>query len=352
MHKHTIKLLNILAVLGLSHLVVLYTAVIQNTANEPLNYHPDGPFWLALQCFLAQYITFKCYQHSSALKLTSSNSLIKVYLNSSAIFILTNTGLVLGLEWFIGLNPLDYRHGLLTMLLSFLLHLLIGGALMSFLFFNEAQKQHLAHSQTQNLLAKSQISALQQQLDPHFLFNNLNVLSALIQQDPDEADDFLDEFCSLYRHMLETNKSQFVSLGKELEFAVTYMTLLNKRFPNAYVLKINLTQNSTAFLIISGALQLALENVVKHNQAHQHQPIVININLQDDYLIISNNRQDKYQNKHPNSLHIGLHNLKERCQLLFGKSINIEQDSNTFSLSIPMQANHKDDTFLATECTR
>lgn len=144
MHKHTIKLLNILAVLGLSHLVVLYTAVIQNTANEPLNYHPDGPFWLALQCFLAQYITFKCYQHSSALKLTSSNSLIKVYLNSSAMFILTNTGLVLGLEWFIGLNPLDYRHGLLTMLLSFLLHLLIGGALMSFLFFNEAQKQHLA----------------------------------------------------------------------------------------------------------------------------------------------------------------------------------------------------------------
>jgi LytS/YehU family sensor histidine kinase len=102
---------------------------------------------------------------------------------------------------------------------------------------DEVKQQQVAHIQTQHQLANSQISVLQQQLAPHFQFNNLNILSVLIQQAPDEADDF----CSLYRYMLEAHKNQLISLEKELEFADDFLHLLAKRFPKVFSLELALT---------------------------------------------------------------------------------------------------------------
>ncbi|MBB1269174.1 sensor histidine kinase [Shewanella sp. SR44-3] len=336
MKKHTTRLLNILAVLGLTHLVVFYTAMAQTSVGEPLNYHPDGPFWLALQCFLAQWLTYRSYQRLIKGQLVSINAIAKVYLSSAAIFIVLNSALVLGLEWAIGIEYLDFRHISLTVILSILLHLLLGGTLLAALLFNEVRRQQLAHIQTQNQLANSKISALQQQLDPHFLFNNLNVLSVLIQQDPDEADDFLDAFCSLYRYMLEAHKNQLISLERELEFADSYLHLLAKRFPNAFTFELTLTLNPNQVQLIPGALQLALENIVKHNQASPTQPMSITITNQGNRLLITNDLRPKSHTNHPKSLHLGLKNLSERCTLIVNQPISIEKTAASFCLSLPL----------------
>lgn len=336
MKKHTTKLLNILAVLGLTHLVVFYTAMAQTSGGEPLNYHPDGPFWLALQCFLAQWLTYQSYKRLVKGQLISINAIAQVYLSSAALFITLNSALVLGLEWIIGIEYLDIRHISLTIILSVLLHLLLGGTLLAALLFNEVRQQQLAHIQTQNQLANSQISALQQQLDPHFLFNNLNVLSVLIQQDPDEADDFLDAFCSLYRYMLEAHKNRLISLEKELEFADSYLHLLAKRFPNAFSFELALTLDPKQVQLVPGALQLALENIIKHNQASQAQPVRITITNQAERLLVTNDLRPKSHTTHPDSLNLGLNNLNERCTLLVNQPISIEKTAETFCLSLPL----------------
>lgn len=336
MKKHTTKLLNIIAILGLTHLVVFYTAMAQTSADQPLNYHPDAPFWLALQCFFAQWLTYKSYNITLKNKLSNVTSIAKVYLASGSIFILFNTIFVLAFESIISLVNIDLRHVVLTIILSMLLHLLLGGTLLAVLLFNEAKQQHIAYVDTQNLLAKSQINALQQQLDPHFLFNNLNVLSALIQQDPDEADDFLDSFCSLYRYMLETHKNQLISLEKELEFTDRYLYLLNKRFPNAFDFKIDISLVPNQVELVSGALQLALENIVKHNQLSKTYPLSIYISNNESSLVIVNSYKPKYVTTHPDSLNLGLRNLNERCKLLIKREISIEKSNETFSLSLPL----------------
>jgi two-component system LytT family sensor kinase len=336
MNKHTTKLLNILAVLGLTHLVVFYTAMAQTSVGEPLNYHPDGPFWLALQCFLAQWLTYGSYKRTVKGQLVNIHAIAQVYLSSAAIFIALNSALVLGLEWSIGIEYLDIRHIALTIILSILLHLLLGGTLLAVLLFNEVRQQQLAHIQTQNQLANSQISALQQQLDPHFLFNNLNVLSVLIQRDPDEADDFLDAFCSLYRYLLKAHKNQLISLEKELEFAESYLHLLGKRFPEAFTFKLNLTVDPQKVQLVPGALQLALENIVKHNQASQARPINITITNQTDRLLVTNDLRPKYHASHPDSLNLGLKNLSERCTLIVNRPISIEKTADSFCLSLPL----------------
>ncbi len=180
---------------------------------------------------------------------------------------------------------------------------------------------------------KTKFNSLKSQLDPHFLFNNLNVLTSLISENPEKAEEFTIHLSDIYRYVLDTEKYSLVDLKKEIDFARKYLFLLKMRFEDD--LKISLLENLPSDKKIPPlSLQLLLENVIKHNIANKNNPLHIHIDIEDDYLIIKNNLNKR--NIVQNSSKIGLNNLINRYELLSKKPVVIIENDEYFTVKIPI----------------
>lgn len=180
---------------------------------------------------------------------------------------------------------------------------------------------------------ESELLLLKSQIDPHFLFNNLNTIDSLIDSNPKSAKIYLNKLATLYRYLISNKDFEVVPLEDELEFAKNYMYLIESRFGDAYVFDIkNAVGNTSDFLIPPGALQTLLENIVKHNHGNSSSPIKTNINITEDSIIVFNNINAK--KKFVDSTGIGLTNLKARYKLLTDSVIEIQNDKN-FIVKLP-----------------
>ncbi|MBZ4189429.1 sensor histidine kinase [Niabella beijingensis] len=186
----------------------------------------------------------------------------------------------------------------------------------------------------ENMLSEARLVQLQQQVDPHFLFNNLNILSALIRQSPEQAELFSQKLSELYRYHLRSGKQQLVTLTGELQYMQDYLYLLKCRFGEAFPLRMftTATISNDALFIITGTLQLLLENVVKHNAASLQQPVTIRISINNEELIIEN----KVYPREAVSEGIGLKNLEHRYQILTGKKIVYGITNGIFRVQVPL----------------
>lgn len=182
--------------------------------------------------------------------------------------------------------------------------------------------------------ASAKFDALKNQLDPHFLFNSLNVLTSLIEENPDNAQKFTTSLSKVYRYVLEQKNKELVTVDEELQFAKTYMTLLKTRFEDSIIFEIPEEANNPDSKVVPLALQLLLENAVKHNIVTSSKPLHIKIYEVNGNLVIENNLQTK--NIIKNSSGVGLENIKQRYQLLTNKRVSIDQTSSSFLVSIPM----------------
>ena len=181
---------------------------------------------------------------------------------------------------------------------------------------------------------ESELLLLKSQIDPHFLFNNLNTIDSLIDSNPKSAKIYLNKLSTLYRYLISNKDFEVVPLEDELEFAKNYMYLIECRFGDAYLFEIkNDLKNTNDYLIPPGALQTLLENIVKHNHGNSSSPIKTNINITEDSIIVSNNINAK--NKFVESTGIGLTNLKARYNLLTDIAIEIESNKN-FIVKLPI----------------
>ena len=184
-----------------------------------------------------------------------------------------------------------------------------------------------------------QLQLLQQQLDPHFLFNNLNVLSVLIHKNADQAEQFLEDFADIYRYQLQQGSQTLVSLQDELAFASRYLALLDQRFPQSFKLEHSITaQQASSYQLVPCCLQLLLENAVKHNSASAAAPLVISIDIDDQQ------RQPQLIVRHPlrpkafaqPGTGKGLSNLQQRCLTILGRSVDVSP-SDPFTVRLPLQ---------------
>lgn len=151
-------------------------------------------------------------------------------------------------------------------------------------------------STKQEIVAKTETAkfeSLKNQLDPHFLFNSLNVLTSLIGENPNQAEKFTTKLSKVYRYVLEQRNKDLIPLSEELQFAKTYMELLGMRFEDAVKFNIPDTVSDEELKIVPLSLQLLLENAVKHNVVSTLRPLEITIYEEDDYLIIQNNINPK-----------------------------------------------------------
>lgn len=189
----------------------------------------------------------------------------------------------------------------------------------------------------QKLIAKSanaQFESLKNQLDPHFLFNSLNVLSSLIDENPGQAQRFTASMSKIYRYVLEQKDKELVTVEEELNFAKTYCDLLKTRFEDSVSFDFNVNEKDLRSYVVPLSLQLLLENCIKHNFATSAKPLHIKIYSENGNLLIENNLQQREQVKE--SAGIGLSNIVQRYSLLTKQNVFIEKSATFFKVKIPI----------------
>jgi len=181
----------------------------------------------------------------------------------------------------------------------------------------------------------SQLEALKSQVNPHFLFNSLNTLSATIHEDPDLAVELVQNLSKVYRYILETKDKSLVRLEDEFKSIKSHIFLLEARFGEKLKVDIQLKEEDYKLSIIPLAVQMLFENAIKHNIIAHQKPLKISIFRKDDYLIIQNNFQPKQQEQ-SNSTQTGLCNIRQRYELLTQKSIHINPSDDSFEVALPL----------------
>ena len=182
--------------------------------------------------------------------------------------------------------------------------------------------------------ASAQFESLKNQIDPHFLFNSLNVLSSLIEENPDNAQRFTTSLSKIYRYVLEQKDKELVSVSEELTFAKTYMNLLIMRFENSITYDIPTDFNNEDAKVVPLSLQLLLENTIKHNVVSEQKPLHIRIYIEDNYLIVENNLQKKEVLQDRRG--VGLQNIVNRYGLISERKVLIDEDNTFFKVKIPI----------------
>ena len=189
--------------------------------------------------------------------------------------------------------------------------------------------------QKENL--QSQFDVLKQQVNPHFLFNSLNVLTSLIRLEPELAEKFTEHLAKVYRYVLENKDNELVNLSTEISFLDAYIFLINIRFMDKVVVNIRIPDDKKNHRIIPLAMQLLIENAIKHNSMSKKSPLVIDIFIdENNQLNVVNNLQER--EAHMTSTGVGLKNIQNRYRLLNNTIPVFEKSETYFTARIPLVA--------------
>lgn len=202
------------------------------------------------------------------------------------------------------------RNAMIFPVVNLLLMAVLEGVLF---FISGKQSQKQAETLSHQLL-EARFELLKNQISPHFMFNNLNVLSALIDTAPSKAQLFVDEFADIYRYVLDTIEKPVVRVSEELNFIKSYLYMLTIRHGETIVFNNNLPKEVNDMQIPPFALQTVIENAVKHNIAEPETPLRINISYRDGFILVENGMQPKISAKPSTGL--GQQNLIKRYELV------------------------------------
>ncbi len=193
----------------------------------------------------------------------------------------------------------------------------------------------LALQRMQQEKTDMQMRALQSQINPHFLFNGLNTLSSLIDENPIQAGEFVDELSKVYRYLLRSNENELTTLSVELRFINSYFHLLKTRFGHSVSLDIQVDETYNQSLLPPLTLQLLVENAVKHNVVIAQKPLLIRIRTTaEKLLIVENTLQRKTLRVESNG--VGLSNITIKYQLLNQPQPIIQEHEGWFQVKLPL----------------
>jgi len=185
---------------------------------------------------------------------------------------------------------------------------------------------------------QAELDVLNNELDPHFIFNSLNTLNHLILDNPEAAHLFNSRLAQVYKYVLVNKSRELVSLSSELEFIESYFFLLQVRHENKLMFELDAKESSTGKIMMPPcALQTVVENAIKHNEFSAENPLKIKLSLNGEYLKVSNNKRPKPYLVE--STKIGLRNLSSRYKLVCNKNIVIENEGSNFLVKLPLITN-------------
>lgn len=231
--------------------------------------------------------------------------------------------------------------------ISLIISFIASSGYYAFIYWKQKQDIRVKESKIIAGTASAKFDALKNQLDPHFLFNSLNVLASLIEENPKQAQKFTTSLSKVYRYVLEQKNKELVPLDEELAFARTYMNLIKMRFEDSIVVSIPEKSTNPDFKVVPLSLQLLLENAVKHNQVTPSKKLHIEILESGNRLVVKNNIRAKQVVK--KSSGVGLLNIKQRYHLLTDADVRIEDDGVHFNVGVPILTEQEQRSYLPSQ---
>ena len=184
-------------------------------------------------------------------------------------------------------------------------------------------------------MAQYRYIKLKHQVNPHFLFNSLNILDCLICEEKTErASTYTHKLAGIYRYMIKSEDEIIVPLRDELEFVRLYVDLLKERFPSGFDVNVNVPEGSMGRFVLSCSLQLLIENATKHNVVSTDNPLIINVEANDDQIKVTNNILPKVTKVHSTGL--GQKYIRQMYLDLTGKQIDITETDKAYSVTLPL----------------
>ncbi len=249
-----------------------------------------------------------------------------------------------GFVEFIAAEKMQYYY------ISFIISVVVTTIFYVVYYYRNKQEKKVTEQKIIAGTASAKFDALKNQLDPHFLFNSLNVLTSLIEENPKAATRFTTSLSKVYRYVLEQKNKELVTLEEELNFAKLYMSLLAVRFEDSIVFTSPAKLENPQAKVVPLSLQLLLENAVKHNQVMPSKKLYITIAEENGNLVVTNNSQPKQVLKE--STGVGLRNIRDRYALLTNRPVIINENRKEFSIAIPilgenLQIMNTSETFIS-----
>lgn len=202
-------------------------------------------------------------------------------------------------------------------------------------YFTEYKTKWMEAEELKRITAQAELQLVKSQINPHFLFNNLNVLSALILKNNDEANKFIEEFSKVYRYILNNHDKELVDIKTELDFIKPYIFLLQKRFAEGLEISVDVPAAYDKFYVIPASLQMLIENAIKHNIVSKSKPLHIDVHINgNNTIVVSNNLQ--LRESVDNSTKVGLNNIIKRYWLVSGQNVEVKKDAAAFTVVLPL----------------
>jgi hypothetical protein len=221
-----------------------------------------------------------------------------------------------------------------SIVVGMLVTLIILSMEVSVLFFGNWKKSLVEVEKYKAESLQAQLKNLKDQVNPHFLFNNLSVLSSLVYINQDKAVDFINQLSKVYRYVLDNKDNELVTLETEIAFIRSYAYLFQIRFDKNIEFHFDISENCYRLLIPPMALQILVENAIKHNEISSEKPLKVCVVAFEDELVVKNNFQLR-SNPEPGS-NTGLKNICDRYKHFTDRTIQVTQTAEAFEVKIPL----------------
>lgn len=274
------------------------------------------------------------------IKFKSSDSLNKLFIffliSLVNVVIVSIAGIVLasfstGFDSGISINQLN-----LSLAFGFRVNLFLHCINAIIFYVNRYKEAQVEAEKMKKISLESKYEALKNQINPHFLFNSLNVLSTLVYKNQDLASEFIDKLSNVYRYLLNNQDKKLITLGEELEFIRSYTYLLKTRFQENLNFRMEISNESLSKQIPPASIQLLFENAIKHNIISKSNPLDIELSTNgEDYIYISNSYQPKPKGS-VESNGLGLNNIRDRYKFFTNNEVLIKNDEKNFKVGIPL----------------
>ncbi|PIB36901.1 hypothetical protein BFP72_16565 [Reichenbachiella sp. 5M10] len=219
--------------------------------------------------------------------------------------------------------------------LNFISAFMIASIYEATYFFQKWKESVVQNEALKSQQIRTQYGVLQNQMSPHFLFNSLNTLTALISEDQNIAIDYTQTLSEVYRYILQNKERELVRLEEEIEFCESYVFLLKKRFPENFHVDIHVGPSHQQLYIAPLTIQMLIENAIKHNTVSKNHPLSVSVQIDEaNHVIVSNTLQRKTSLE--KSTKLGLDNIQKRYALLGKRKIDISHDANYFTVKVPL----------------
>jgi LytS/YehU family sensor histidine kinase len=201
-------------------------------------------------------------------------------------------------------------------------------------FFNTLKNSLLEVEKYKSESANAQLQNLKNQLNPHFLFNNLSVLTSLVYKNQDKAADFINELAKVYRYVLDTKNAELVPLQKELDFINHYIYLQEIRFEDSILFEVNVEESKKNDFLLPMCLQMLVENTIQHNETSQANPLKVMIYTHKNSLVIENPILPRANVAV--STKTGLKNIEQRYSFFTDEKVVIQNNGAVFKVILPL----------------